>query len=71
MLDKTVAIIEDHKAQFFQVYKSLKAEIDSTQKQLIGLQGQTIQSGNLINKLMQQKMKSRQVMRLSRKLKMR
>ena len=60
MLDKTVAIIEDHKAQFFQVYKSLKAEIDSTQKQLIGLQGQTIQSGNLINKLMQQEQQSKQ-----------
>ena len=60
ILDKTVTIIEEHKAQSFQIYQSIKAEIDSTQKQLTSLQGQTIQSGNLIDKLMKQEQQSKQ-----------
>ena len=60
MLDETVTIIENHKTQFFNIYQSLKAEIESTEKQLTGLQGQTIQSGNLINKLMKQEQQSKQ-----------
>ena len=60
MLDKTVAIIEEHKAQFFQIYQSIKSEIESTQKQLTSLQGQTIQSGNLIDKLMKQEQQAKQ-----------
>ena len=60
MLDRTVEIIEEHKAQFFEIYQSIKAEIDSTQKQLTNLQGQTIQSGNLIDKLMKQEQQAKQ-----------
>ena len=60
MLDRTVEIIEEHKAQFFEIYQSLKAEIDSMQRQLTSLQGQTIQSGNLIDKLMKQEQQTKQ-----------
>ena len=60
ILDRTVEIIEEHKAQFFEIYQSIKAEIDSTQKQLTNLQGQTIQSGNLIDKLMRQEQQAKQ-----------
>ena len=54
MLEKTVAIIEEQKVQFFEIYNSINSEILSTQKQLTGLQSQTINSFNLINKLMKQ-----------------
>ena len=60
MLDRTVEIIEEHKAQFFEIYQSIKAEIDSMQRQLTSLQGQTIQSGNLIDKLMKQEQQAKQ-----------
>ena len=60
MLDRTVEIIEEHKAQFFEIYQSIKSEIDSTQKQLMNLQGQTIQSGNLIDKLTKQEQQAKQ-----------
>lgn len=60
MLDRTVEIIEKHKVQFFEIYQSIKSEIDSTQKQLTSLQGQTIQSGNLIDKLMKQEQQAKQ-----------
>ena len=60
MLDKTVAIIEEHKAQFFQIYQSIKSEIESTQKQLTSLQGQTIQAGNRIDAMMKQEQQAKQ-----------
>ena len=60
MLDKTVTIIEDHKAQFFEIYQVTKSEITSTQKQLDNLQSQTLQSMNRIDSLMSQEQLSKQ-----------
>ena len=60
MLDETVAIIESHKKKFFEIYQSLKSEIESTQKQLTNLQSQTIQVGNRIDSLMKQEQTAKQ-----------
>ena len=54
MLEKTVTLLEEQKVQFFEIYNSINSEIHSLQKQLSGLQGQTIDSFNLIDKLMKQ-----------------
>lgn len=54
MLEKTVTLLEEQKVQFFDIYNTINAEILSLQKQLSGLQSQTIDSFNLIDKLMKQ-----------------
>ncbi len=60
MLDETIAIIESHKEKFFEIYNSIKAEIESTQKQLFNLQSQTLQVGNRIDALSKQEQIAKQ-----------
>ena len=54
LFEKTIEIIEENKSKFFEIYNSINSEILSTQKQLANLQSQTINSYNLIDKLMKQ-----------------